>query len=69
MTGYIKRLVPDRHFGFITAQDGVEHFFHTTGLDPAFSFAGLEEGQEVEFEPVVTEKGPRATSVRPLATA
>ncbi|OGO36829.1 MAG: hypothetical protein A2147_10095 [Chloroflexi bacterium RBG_16_57_8] len=47
--GTIKRLVPDRGFGFIQSGEGSDLFFHSTELQGAV-FATLREGQEVEFE-------------------
>src|SRR5207253_1770125 len=37
-TGTIKKLVSDRGFGFIAAEDGKEYFFHRTGLDSSINF-------------------------------
>jgi CspA family cold shock protein len=62
-TGTIKRLVRDRGFGFILAQDGVELFFHRSALQGE-GFDGLTEGQAVEFDVEKGGKGPRAANVR-----
>jgi len=62
-TGKIKKLVRDRGFGFISAQDGREIFFHQSGLVDV-QFDALNEDQEVEFEVEKSPKGPRAISVR-----
>src|SRR5580765_3946384 len=35
-TGTIKRLVPDKGFGFIAASDGSEYFFHQSGCQSPF---------------------------------
>jgi len=40
-TGTIKKLVSDRGFGFIAAEDGKEYFFHRTGLDSSVNFDSL----------------------------
>lgn len=63
MQGTIKRLIRDRGFGFIRAQDGQEIFFHRTGLQQ-LDFDSLKEGQSVEFDLERGEKGPRAKNVR-----
>ena len=63
MQGTIKKLIRDRGFGFIHADDGREIFFHRTGLQ-LLDFDDLSEGQNVEFEVERGEKGPRATNVR-----
>ena len=62
-TGTIKKLIRDRGFGFISATDGREIFFHRSGLVEA-NFDDLNEGQEVEFEVERTDKGPNAIDVR-----
>ena len=66
MKGTIKRVVRDRGFGFIRSTDGQEVFFHRNGLQQ-IDFEGLQEGATVEFEVEQSEKGPRATNVRPSA--
>ena len=64
-SGTIKKLVPDRGFGFIAAEDGKEYFFHRSGLDGAMNFDSLAGGERVEFEIEASQKGPRANRVRP----
>ena len=64
MQGIIKKLVRERGFGFINAQDGREIFFHRSGLQQ-LDFETVKEGQEVEFEVERGDKGPRAINVRP----
>jgi len=63
MTGTIKRLVTDRGFGFLKADDGRELFFHRSGLS-GISIYDLVEGDPVTFEEEVSVKGPRAKTVR-----
>ena len=62
MNGTIKKLVPDRGFGFIAAEDGKEYFFHRSGTEGDFD--GLNGGEKVSFEIEQSPKGPRAKSVR-----
>lgn len=64
-TGTIKKVVNDRGFGFISAEDGKDYFFHRSGLDPVLDFDTLVMGERVNFEVEVSQKGPRATRVRP----
>lgn len=66
-TGTIKKLVSDRGFGFIAADDGKEYFFHRSGLDRDMNFDSLQGGEAVEFEIEASQKGPRAFKVRPTA--
>ena len=62
--GKISKLVTDRGFGFITADDGKEYFFHRSGVDGSRSFDTLSGGDKVTFEVEPSPKGPRANRVR-----
>ena len=61
-SGTIKKLVSDRGFGFIAAEDGKEYFFHRSGIDG--NFDDLQGGEKVTFEVEPSPKGPRAGRVR-----
>ncbi len=63
-TGTIKKLVLERGFGFIAAEDGKEFFFHRSGTEGDFD--RLLGGEKVSFESEASPKGPRAKSVRTL---
>jgi CspA family cold shock protein len=63
-TGTIKKVVADRGFGFIEAEDRKEYFFHRSGVDSSIDFDRLVGGEKVEFEIESSPKGPRATQVR-----
>jgi CspA family cold shock protein len=63
-TGTIKKVVADRGFGFIAAEDEQEYFFHRGGLDSSLDFDRLTGGERVEFEVEQSPKGPRASNVR-----
>jgi CspA family cold shock protein len=63
-TGTIKKLVSDRGFGFIAAEDGKEYFFHRTGLDSSVNFDSLAGGERVSFEIEPSQKGPRANRIK-----
>jgi len=63
-TGTIKKVVSDRGFGFIAAEDSKEYFFHRGGLDPSIDFDRLIGGERVTFEVEASPKGPRAVQVR-----
>jgi len=63
-TGTIKKVVADRGFGFITADDAKEYFFHRNSLDSSLDFDRLVGGEKVEFEIEQSPKGPRANRVR-----
>jgi CspA family cold shock protein len=63
MNGTIKRLVADKGFGFISAGDGPEYFFHQSACSQV-SFDQLREGQAVTFDVGQGAKGPRGENVR-----
>jgi cold shock protein len=63
-TGTIKKVVADRGFGFIVAEDAKEYFFHRGGLDSSLDFDRLSGGEHVQFEIEASPKGPRAVQVR-----
>ena len=63
MEGTIKRLVHDRGFGLIHAQDGQEVFFDRSNVRQ-LDFDTLREGLNVQFEIQRSEKGLRGSNVR-----
>ena len=65
MFGTIKKVMKDKGFGFIIADDGGEDvFFHRSRLDPKVYFEDLREGTEVQFECRPGEKGRQAVNLR-----
>jgi CspA family cold shock protein len=64
-TGTIKKVVSDRGFGFITAEDGKEYFFHRDGLTSSLDFDRLGGGERVQFDVEQSPKGARAKNVQP----
>ncbi len=62
-SGTIKKIVADRGFGFITAEDGKEYFFHRSGIQAPLDFDRLNGGERVTFEVEQGPKGPRANQV------
>jgi CspA family cold shock protein len=62
-TGTVKKVVSDRGFGFITAEDGKEYFFHRGGLQAPLEFDRLNGGERVAFEIESSPRGPRAVRV------
>lgn len=63
LKGKIKKLIRDRNFGFIVAEDGKEVFFHSSALE-GVDFGSLDEGTSVEFDTETGPKGPRAVNVK-----
>jgi CspA family cold shock protein len=62
--GTVKWFNDGKGFGFIETADG-DVFVHHSAIQ-GDGFRSLREGQEVELEVGQGEKGPRATTVRPL---
>ena len=63
LKGTVKRVIRERGFGFISAEDGREIFFHRSALEET-DFDALEEGNSVEFDVEKGPKGPRAVNVK-----
>ena len=61
--GRIKKIIPDRGFGFVRADDGAEAFFHRTEVT-LVHLSSLEEGEAVTFDLVDSPKGPRGATSR-----
>ena len=65
-SGVVKRVIQDRQFGFIRADDGEDFFFHKSAVRFG-SFEALEAGvSRVDFDIGASAKGPRAENVRVL---
>ena len=61
--GTVKKVVSERGFGFIAADDAKEYFFHRDGLDSSLDFDRLAGGEPVAFEVEQSPKGLRAVRV------
>ena len=64
--GRVKKLVPERGFGFVRGDDGKEVFFHRSGLG-ANDYDSLSEGDVVEYVVQEGPRGPRAENVRAVS--
>ena len=62
MQGTVKKFNKNKGFGFITLEDGNDVFFHYSHLIME-GFKTIDEGTEVEFELVETERGPQAHNI------
>ena len=65
-TGRVKKVVPERGFGFITGDDGKEYFFHRSELELGLNFDRLVGGEKVGFAVEAGPKGLRAVRIRAL---
>lgn len=62
MQGKVKWFNQEKGFGFIVGSDNKEYFVHYTQIQIT-GFKTLEEGCQVDFEPVEVEKGLQAKNV------
>lgn len=70
MKGIVKTIIHEKHFGFITPEDGSKDvFFHESGLGEGVLLSELKattreaKGTPVSFDVEQSEKGPRAINV------
>ncbi len=61
-SGFIKAIIPNRGFGFISDGNGTDYFFHRVGVI-GIPFEELREGVQVEFIMVDGKKGPKAIGI------
>jgi CspA family cold shock protein len=61
-TGKVKWFNDSKGFGFIEADDGTDVFVHYSDIQNE-GFKSLSEGDNVSFEVVQGDKGPRASNV------
>ncbi len=63
-SGTVKKIVSDRGFGFITAEDSKDYFFHRDSVEGTLDFDRLNGGETVTFDVENSPKGPRASRVK-----
>ncbi|MBI4050935.1 MAG: cold-shock protein [Elusimicrobia bacterium] len=69
MKGTVKWFNDQKGYGFITPEDGSKDLFvHHTAIQ-ADGFRTLSENQQVEFDVVQSDKGPKAANVKPVKPA
>jgi len=61
--GTIQTIDARRSFGFLRDTEGAKIFFRRSALTPPASFASLEVGMRVEFEPELGPKGPHTAKI------
>ncbi|MFH1788158.1 MAG: cold shock domain-containing protein [Candidatus Altiarchaeota archaeon] len=58
--GTVKFFNRNKHFGFITGDDGKDYFVHESGLAQGVR---IDEGTRVTFDVVDGDRGPKAENV------
>lgn len=59
-TGKVKFYNDSKKYGFIQGDDGVDYFFHQTGLTGDIS---VKDGDQVEFTPEEGDRGKKAVDI------
>ena len=62
MTGTVKWFNAEKGYGFITVEDGEDVFAHFSAIQGE-GFKTLNEGQQVEFDVVQSDRGPQAANI------
>ncbi len=60
--GIVKWFDSIKGYGFITSQDGADIFVHYTAI-PGEGYRTLTQGEKVQFDLVISNKGPQARNV------
>ena len=66
MKGTVKMFNKEKGFGFITAEDGKDVFFHYSSL-LMDSYKAAEVGEQVEFDVEESDRGPRAANIKKIS--
>ena len=66
MNGKVKFFNEDKHFGFISGEDGKEYFVHSSGLTDGTHIA---ENDEVSFDVEEGDRGLKAVNVKKGASS
>ena len=58
--GKVKFFNRSKRYGFVTANDGTDYFFHESGLSDGIY---VQDGDKVEFEVVDGDRGKKAIKI------
>jgi len=64
-TGFVRRLVGEHGYGFVSSNAGKDIFFHHSQLQ-GIKFKSLKEGQNVVYKVGLGEKGFVAKEIKPV---
>lgn len=64
--GHVKWFNAMKRLGYITDEEGNDHFVHASGIEEGRMYPGFADGDEVEFEVSEGRKGPQAVGVKLL---
>lgn len=62
MTGTVKWFNAEKGYGFITVENGDDVFAHFSAIQGE-GFKTLNEGQQVEFDVIQSDRGPQAANI------
>ena len=62
MTGTVKWFNAEKGYGFITVEGGDDVFAHFSAIQGE-GFKTLNEGQQVEFDVVQSDRGPQSANI------
>lgn len=65
-TGTVKWFNSEKGFGFITPDNGGKDLFAHFSAIQGGGYKSLNEGQKVEYDEGMGQKGPQAMNIRPL---
>lgn len=63
--GTVRRIFPDRGYGFVRTDGGKEVYFHRNAVHGGLDFKQLQEGQRVALDIEQGNKGPQAITINP----
>ena len=67
MKGTVKWFNDQKGYGFLTPEDGSPDVFVHHSSIAMEGFKSLSESQQVEFDVVQSDRGPKAANVKPLS--
>jgi CspA family cold shock protein len=64
-SGTVRRIFPDRGYGFVRTDEGKEVYFHKNAVHGGLEFKHLQEGQRVTLDVEQGRKGLQAVTINP----